>query len=226
MKPWLLVLAAALTLTMTSQIARVQAEEVGCGALTPGECRVAGLRAQFGLAAPHDLARALLLFEEACGLGDGFACTEAGVAHAMGFGTRVNPDLARNFYQLGCTANQRDLCRDHGMSYLDPNSPVQHFPKAVSILGEACWVGSAESCSTIARIQANGDLGKDPIVGQIDSIRFFKQACSLGATEDCLAGSSMIADNPALSLFSAARAFMLDLACREQGEQAACEVEG
>ena len=224
MKPWLFAIFAALMLSGAPQVGRGQAEEIGCGSLSPAECRVAGLRAQFGLAAPQDLVRALLLFEEACGLGDGFACTEAGVAHATGFGTRVNPDVARTFYALGCTPDLHDRCRDHGMSYLDPKSPVQHFPKAVSILSEACWVGSAEGCATIARIQANGELGKDPLVGQIDSIRFFKQACALGTTEACLAGSAMIAENPALSLFSQARDFMLDLACREQGAQAACKL--
>lgn len=225
MKPWLLALVAALTLNVTPLITRADAQEAGCGTLSPGECRVAGLRAQFGLGAQQDAVRALLLFEEACGLGDGFACTEAGVAHAMGFGTRVNPDIARDFYRLGCTAKQQERCRDHGMSYLDPNSPVQHLHKAVSILSEACWVGSAESCSTIAGLQASGDLGKDPLVGQIDSIRFFKQACTLGATEACLVGSSMIAENPALSLFTQARGFMLDLACRVQGDQAACDLQ-
>lgn len=225
MKPWLIAILTALSVSAAPQTALSQATEAGCGTLSPGECRIAGLRAQFGMGQSQDLARALLLFEEACDLGDGFACTEAGVAHAAGFGTRVDRDLARDFYSLGCTADQHRLCHAHGMSYLDPDSPVQHVPKAVSILSEACWVGSVEGCATVARINASGDTGKAALVGQIDSIRFFRRACTLGASEACLAGSALIAENPALSLFGHARDFMLDLACREQDAQTACDLQ-
>ena len=59
MKPWLFAIFAALMLSGAPQVSRGQAEEIGCGSLSPAECRVAGLRAQFGLAAPQDLVRAL-----------------------------------------------------------------------------------------------------------------------------------------------------------------------
>lgn len=199
--------------------------QTGCGSLSAGECRIVGLRLQFGMGMTQDLARALALFEDACGLGDSLACTEAGVAYATGFGTRVDPDKARTFYARGCTRRRPSLCRDHGLSYLDPNSPVQNTPKGISILGEACWVGSVQACRRVANANAAGDLGKSKLFGYIDSIRFYQEACLLGATEACMTGSALIASDPALRLFDHARARMLDLACREHGVKTACALQ-
>jgi TPR repeat protein len=215
MKSWLVAVLTALTLISTapSALSQDRVGDDGCGSLAPGECRVAGLRAQFGLGETQDLVRALMLFEDACAQGDSFACTEAGVAYATGFGTTIEPELARAFYQKGCTADRHALCRDHGLSYLDPNSPARHFPKALTILSEACWIGSVEGCQQLASVNARAENGKAPLIGQIDAIRFFKEACILGSIEACVARSTMIDENPALSLFNHVRVLMLDLAC-------------
>ena len=103
MKSWLVAVLTALTLISTapSALSQDRVGDDGCGSLAPGECRVAGLRAQFGLGETQDLVRALLLFEDACAQGDSFACTEAGVAYATGFGTTIEPELARAFLPKG-----------------------------------------------------------------------------------------------------------------------------
>jgi len=233
MTPWrLLVLSLTAALFTTPLLASAQssasagsgaaAGEQDCGALSAGECRVLGLRTQFGLGAPLDLVRALALFEDACSRGDPLACSEAGVAYATGYGTKINPETARHYFSQGCTPNLQTLCRDHGLSYLDANSPVRNLPKGVSILGRACWVGSAEACNTVAQINARAENGKGPLIGQIDSIRFFREACILGSVPACLDGAGMIAQNPALDLFEHSRNFMLTFACSSAQSQPAC----
>ena len=226
MKPWLVALLTVLAVAGTASKALSQTDRdgSGCGSLSAGECRVAGLRAQFGLGQPQDLAGALLLFEDACERGDTFACTEAGVAHATGYGTPIKPERAKAFYRRGCKPSQHALCRDHGLSYLDPNSPVTHVPKAMSILTEACWVGSVEGCRELAEANAGANNGKEPLFGQIDAIRFYKEACRLGSQDACRAGADMIDGTPALSLFRHVREDMLALACDDPGssDPAAC----
>ena len=215
-------LMLSLSAITVAPVAHAQDSAQACGAMAAGDCRIAGLRAQFGLGVAQNKPAALTLFEAACDLGDPLACTEAGVAHASGNGTRIDRDTARTFYLRGCKPSRKALCRDHGLSYLDPKSPIQNLQKGITILSQACVVGSVSACEGVAQIHASGAGGRPPLIGKIDSIRFNQLACTLGSSEACMRGAALVSTSPALSLFSHTRASMLRLACQHHFLDAAC----
>lgn len=219
------VLAALLPLTARPALAQeppTPLDAEACGDLSAGECRVSALRLQFGLGAPSDLHRALLQFEAACTAGDTFACTEAGVAYAMGLGGGVDEERARAFFRFGCRAALPKTCRAHGLTYLDPKSPVQNLFKASAILTQACWAGSGGACMTVALLNASGDLGKDSMTGRIDSLRYYREGCVLGIARACTEGAALIKADPRLSLFAHTEAFMTSFACSALSVEEAC----
>ena len=213
---------ALLALSLSAPSAQAQTGRESCGDTEARTCRMTAVQLQFGLGMEQDLLGALNLLEDACMLGDAVSCTEVGVAFEMGIGAQLDQEAAKMFYQMGCNEELAGQCEEHGLSYLNSQSPIHNIFKAATILNQACWVGSTDSCFVAGRLNQTGQTGKPEHMGLPDSLRYYKEACRLGSVETCLGASTLIAQKPELALYAQTARAMLEDGCNLHKVETAC----
>jgi TPR repeat protein len=128
-------------------------------------------------------ASSVSLLRAACTKKDALACTNLGVLHETGRGTRADPKRAAALYTRACQDNVLEACLNlgkltalgHGVAAPDP---VQ----AARLFAQACDGNVAVGCANLAVLTARGSgMPRDTARAKV----LYAKACTLGDTIAC-----------------------------------------
>lgn len=155
----LLALASRIEFTNTTTL------RVACAVGLDSSCVTLGWRYSRGFDVPQDPARALAIFEKACGRGGAESCRSAGDYYSgwpkgmytfgandertKAFREQVrNPSRAIHFYSAGCDADSAQACDSLGIQYEE----AQDNTKAIAAWTRACEINSFFGCRHLERL--------------------------------------------------------------------------
>lgn len=148
-----------------------------------GACMELGAMYEAGIGTEVDLKKALILYDRACSMGNGFACSSAGYMYGTGRGTQIDYPKSINLYAHACDLGVGQGCYNLGVMYESGYGVPADARRAVLNFEYACLVGSAAGCSSagIAYI-----LGKGVPVANVErGIGYLKQGCAGGNKWGC-----------------------------------------
>jgi TPR repeat protein len=96
-------------------------------------------------------AKAVPVFEKACGASNANACTAVGYMYKHGEGAKENYARAVRFYRQGCEGGNPEACTNLGMFHYTGN-----FELAANFLRRGCDGGDGRGCFNLAFMYGHG----------------------------------------------------------------------
>ena len=129
-----------------------------------------------------DYKHAAPLYQQACDLGQSFACTSLGYLYSQGDGVLKNPVTAVAYYQKACTAGDSLGCADLGNHIRDGDGAAKSPQLATTYFEKACNGGYGIGCRNLAILYDTGStLGTDLAKAK----QYYQKGCALKDQESC-----------------------------------------
>lgn len=179
--------------------------ECACDGKVAMACTHLGAWYRDGTVVTRDTTKSTSYYKQGCELGDGWGCSDWGVALLKGRGVERDMAAAHAAAKKGCALESAKACGNAGMQIMNGRVGKQDFAAARKLLDRGCKLGDSFSCKML-------EVARDPE----SFLKRFRASCTSGSQKGCL--------NLALLLppGSAERTELLRQAC-DAGQAAACE---
>lgn len=122
------------------------------------------------------------LYQKACDMGNGIACSDLGWCYKNGKGVTTDYSKARELSQKACDAGSAIGCEELAHYYQYGIEYEQNLPKAAELYQKACDMGYADGCNNLGWFYQEG---KGVLQNFFKASRLFSRACQLGSTRGC-----------------------------------------
>ncbi len=126
--------------------------------------------------------KAKLLYQKACKLDDGLACSNLGHMYTYAKGVKKNYRKAVKLYQKACDVNDRTGCNNLGDMY-NSGRGVRHTSfKAAHLYKKACDMNYGLACDTLGRMHSNAQ----GLIRDYDKAKqLYTKSCDLNSGAGC-----------------------------------------
>lgn len=126
--------------------------------------------------------RAKKMFEAACSVEIGSACSGLGQLYFEGWGVSKDMKKAHDHFVTGCGFNDTMGCHNAGVSEMLGQVGDVNYSAALSFLSKSCDAGRAESCNNLAKMYHEG-LG---VENSLNTAKIYaRKACDGGDENGC-----------------------------------------
>jgi TPR repeat protein len=169
--------------------------EVACEAGVALACTARGRLAL--AAAPPDRRAAIARFDEACRMGDGAGCLEAGLMFDEGIDGVGDPAVALRFFRRACDEGAPAGCTNLGLAFHRGEVVTRDEPRAVRLYEKGCEAGDPGGCSNLAYVLHYGiGVEQDPAGAR----RHYDTACAARHPGACENLAALLVSHPQAGL--------------------------
>jgi TPR repeat protein len=145
-------------------------------------CQLVAEAYRDGVGLKQDLARANLLHETACELGEPLGCRDLAVSYRDGRGVAQDWTRANAFFEKACSLEHADSCADLGASYANGSGVPTDRKRANDLHEKACELGSGRGCKNLGAAFSSG-AGVPQSWARANAL--YEQGCDLGYGRAC-----------------------------------------
>ena len=124
----------------------------------------------------------LKLYDKACKLNDGGACSNLGFEYWKGRNIQQDYKKAVIFYQRACELNDGRGCANLGVVYGKGQGVTKDFSKALNAFSKGCNIKSGDSC---VKLGCMYEKGEGTLPDHNKAISFYKKSCDLNEGHGC-----------------------------------------
>jgi TPR repeat protein len=183
-------------------------------------CYQLGLLYQEGEGVPKDQARAVALYQRACGKPVDSGCFVRGYAYDGGPGVVLRPRRAASLFKAACDAGLAAGCFDLGLMYVSGDGVPRDPAQVDALYRKACEGGVTRGCNYLAQSYENGSAGLPRDAEK--AIGLFTKGCQeLKDSASCYNLAGMYALGRGVPRDAARAAALFQAYCEESGSRAA-----